>query len=246
MVALALPVEKLETGTVATRALTAGEVATMPLRMRSDRGVDEKEAAAIVKEARLAAAPYPEDPGAQIALAEAEFDVGNEDASDTAADRALKANPKAVGALLYKGQVAVRRAKESGTHDPNVWRAARGWFVKANRLDTSNAEPPLLFYSSYLAAGQEPNDNARGALFGAFGLAPEDDEVRFLAVREMLAVGKVDEARQALIVLAYDPHRAPDNWASKAVALIDAGKASEAKSLLKGDNPAEKGSRGGD
>lgn len=228
--AFALTPDRLSIGEVSVRAMTAGESAIMPVRIRSDRGVNEAEAAEIVVEARRIAADYPNDPAVQIALAEAEFDAGSDDAADAAADRALAVDPNSIGAMLYKGRVAVRRAKDQS--DPAAWRAARSWFVKANRLDGANAEAPLLFYTSFRIAHIPPTANAIQALHGAFGLAPEDDQVRYLAVREMLAAGKLDEARHALAILAYNPHRAPDNWAAKALALIESGKSDQLAAFL--------------
>ena len=235
--ALAIPLDRLKTGTVTVRAMTAGEGAIMPVRMRSDRGVDAKEAAEIVADARRIAADYPADVAVQIALAEAEYDANNDDAADAAADRALAADPKSAQALLYKGRVAVRRAR--GKTDPEVWKTARSWFVKANRLDTGNAEAPLLFYTSFRAADIEPTENARKALAGAFALAPEDNYVRFLAVREMLIAGKVEEARRTLAVIAYNPHQPPDNWAARALAMMDGTPAKAVLAFIDGDKKNE-------
>jgi hypothetical protein len=37
------------------------------------------------------------------------------------------------------------------------WKSVRSWFAKANRLDTENAEPLILYYQSFVAAGERPD-----------------------------------------------------------------------------------------
>jgi len=213
--------DKLPIGPITVRALTPGEAAMMPSRMRSERGVDRPTAEKLVIDARKAAAPFPNDPGAQTWLAEAEYDAGRDDLADAAVDRALAADPKAVGAMLYKGMIHLRRAAEAKTADASLWREARSWFVKANRLQPDAAEPLMLFYDSFLAAGLPPTANAVVGLKQAFDLAPQDIGLRFRVAREYLREGDRKLARLALAPLAYDPHRGPDNPAAKLIARID-------------------------
>jgi tetratricopeptide (TPR) repeat protein len=210
-------------GPISVRRLGAGEAAMMPVRLRSDRGVDRETAAQVVIDARRRATPFPNDPAAQRALAEAEYDAGDDDAAEAAADRALAADPAHRGAMLYKGRVLVRRATLAKTRDPATWKAARSWFIKANKLDTSDAEPLTLFYGSFLAAGEKPTRNAVDALMAAFYRAPHDDGLRMVVVRQLLADGDRKSARHAVAPLAFDPHGGEDNLAAKILARIDAG-----------------------
>lgn len=219
---VSLPADKTKIGEIKLRLLTPGEAQTMSVRMRSDRGVDRAAATALVPEARRRAAPFASDPGAQMVLAEAEYDAGNDAEADAAADRALAADPKNVEALLYKGRVAVRRAIAARA-DAKGWAVARGWFIKANRIDSNAAEPLMLFYTSFKAAGDEPTNNAKLALARAFQLSPQDRGLRIMAAFQLLSDDKAAEARRALLPLAFDPHfRGEVNPAARIVAMIDA------------------------
>ena len=224
-----IPADKLPIGPIAIRALGAGEAATMPVRLRSDRGVDATEAAAVVIEARRLAAPFPKDAPAQGVLAEAEFDVGDDAAADAAADRALASDPSSPQALIYKGMVAVRRASAAKTQDAAAWKLARSWFLKANRLDPDRAEPLMLFYLSFSEAGQAPTRNAVAGLMRAFELAPEDQGLRWTVARQQLMDGSAANARKTLAALAFDPHvSSANNRAAALIALIDKGEKPEA------------------
>ena len=144
----------------------------MPVRLISKRGVDAAMAARVVVDARKLAAPFPNDPGAQDALAEAEFDNGNDDLAEAAADRALAANPKDRVAMMYKGRSRMRRASKAKVTDPAVWKDARGWFIKANHVENDDAAPLMFFYLSFEAEGQKPTANAVKGLEYAFQMRP--------------------------------------------------------------------------
>jgi tetratricopeptide (TPR) repeat protein len=224
--------------TVAVRRLTPGESALMPVRLRSDRGVDEKSAKEVVLDARRLAAGFANDPGAQIALAEAEYDAGNDDLAEAAADRALAADPKNREALLYKGRARVRRVEKAASDDAAVWKEARGWFVKANRAEPDAAEPLILFYDSFRTQGIRPTANAIIGLERAYELAPQDPGLRFTIAREFIVADRLEEARVALAPLAYDPHASADNEAARLIALIDNGDKAALREKL-GGKPVE-------
>ena len=128
---------------VAVRPLRAGEAAVMPARIRSTRGVDKTVAPQIAAQIRAIAATYPADPFVPRALAEAEFDVQNYAASEQAAERALAIDPKFEEALIYKGRAEMALAASNPKAD---WTAIRDNFLKANRLETEDAEPLMLYY----------------------------------------------------------------------------------------------------
>ncbi|MFD1952017.1 hypothetical protein ACFSGX_14685 [Sphingomonas arantia] len=213
--------DKLPIGEVTIRPLSPGETAMMPVRMRSERGVNATTATAVVAQARTLAAPYAADPVVQAWLAEAEYDARQDDRAEAAADRALAVDPKSREALLYKGRVHMRRAVQAKATDQAVWREARSWFVKANRLEPDDAEPLMLFYDSFRPSGQRPSANAIIGLNQAFALAPQDAGLRFRVAREYIRDGKRNEAKLVLAPLAYDPHRGPDSPAAKLIASLD-------------------------
>lgn len=215
--------ENLTAGTIAMRTLSAGEAATMALRMRSDRGVDQQQAQALVPEGRFATKAFADDAGAQSVLAEIEYDAGNLDEAELAADRALAADSKALGALLYKGRVAVRRLEDAGSDDAPAWIKARSWFVKANQLDHDAAEPLYLFFMSFIQQREQPTENAVAALTRAFKLSPQDYALRWMYAQHLLNSDRTAEARVVLMPLAYDPHQSGDNRALAMVRAIDSG-----------------------
>lgn len=193
-------------GPIAVRALRPGEAAFMPVRMRSDRGVDPKAARALVADGRRLAAPYPADPAVQAALAEVEHDAGNMDEALAAADRALAADPRHGDALIYKGRILLARAVRDRATDKKTWREARRWFVEASRVDNEDAEPKMLFHASFVAEGAKPTPNSVEALVYAQTLAPQDPDLRMQVVHQHLVDGKLDEARLLLGPIAYNPH----------------------------------------
>jgi tetratricopeptide (TPR) repeat protein len=226
---------------IVIRPLAAGEAAIMPVVIRSSRGVDAKTAPNVAADARKAAEQFPDDPFVQAALAEAEYDVGNNVAADSAADRALAADPKHVHALIYKGRAQFRLAKERGaTAD---WAKIRQWFIKANKMDTENAEPLALFYYSFTFAGEKPTKNAIDALIYAVTLAPQDEENRMYAVRELIQQHKLAEARSMFATLAYQPHVEPEaqEAMTKIMQAITDGNGELALSLMDGPQKAKSG-----
>ena len=197
----------LPIGPVAVRPLRPGEAAVMQLRIRSDRGVDAAQAKSLVIDMRRAAAPYPNDPAVQAALAEAEYDASNYDAAEAAADRAIAADPANVEALTYRGRVAMARAAES--KEPvgaAAWSEVRRRMLAANKVDPNDPAPFILYYDSYRAQGIAPTANAVKGLERAFELAPQDQSLRMRMARQYLVDGKGAEARAILVPLAFDPH----------------------------------------
>ncbi|MDP9421687.1 MAG: hypothetical protein M3Q19_02435 [Pseudomonadota bacterium] len=212
----------LALGNIAIRQLGAGEAAIMDVRTRSKRGVDEKTAPIVAADARKTAAPYADDPAVQSALAEAEYDAGNFAAADAAADRALAKDPNHVHALIYKGRARMELAKAAKQAN---WKEARGWFSRANKLDTENAEPLMLFYQSFAESGERPTSNAIEALLYSVVLAPQDEGLRFNAVRQLLTDGRVAEAKTMFGPLAFQPHApaAMREISAKVMAAMSAG-----------------------
>ena len=93
------------------------------------------------------------------------------EATLAAADRALAADPNDVHALIYKGRVLVELAKKDRSKAD--WKQIRSLFIKANRIENENAEPLLLYYKSFLDAGQRPTvDSIRTDALGTRSLAP--------------------------------------------------------------------------
>lgn len=227
---IAITPDKVPTGTITVRKLSAGEAATMKARLYSTAGVDEERAKMVVGLARAAAAAYPNDAAAQNELAEAEFDVKNYAAAEAAADRALAADPNSIHALLYKGMAQMEVAKKEKVTDPARWRTIRSWFIKANKLDTEYPQPLVLFYDSFEAAGQEPSKSAQDGLIAAYVKAPFADGLRVEAGKVLLQQKNLPAARVALEKVAYGPHggKPEDNAALQMIEALDKGGAEAA------------------
>ena len=219
---LTIPAAQLPIGPVAVEALSPGMVALVSLMMRMRSGTDGADRAGIAARIRDAAAPFPTDPMVQALLAEAELDASNPAAAEAAADRALAARPDLVDAMLVKGRAIMARA---GARQPGAsFIDARSWFTRANKVDSEDPEPLLLFYQAYREEKARPTANAIAALHYAADLAPQDMLLRLTNARQYLADGKPVEARKALIPVAYNPHGGKlSDEARRLVGLIDAG-----------------------
>ncbi|AJP73973.1 hypothetical protein [Sphingomonas hengshuiensis] len=221
---------------VAVRALTPGEAATMDVRIQSKNGVSARTAPDVYAAARKAAAPFPKDPGAQIALAEAAFDADDFAAAEAAADRAIAADPKSIDGHVYKAKAQMATAQRAKDERPETWNAIRRSILVANNLDPQDPEPLILYFASFAAAHQPPGKDARDGLYSAFLLAPQDSGLRYATATMLLRTGDAARARTLLAPLAWQPHAAGRAKQARALlARIDAGDVEGAVRLL--DSP---------
>jgi len=219
MMTFLLTPEKLSTGgTITLRKLPAGEAAMMPLVIRSQRGVDEKEAAEILVEARAVAARFPDDPGVLAALAEAEYDAGNDAEAIAAADKAIAADPSRTNAYVQKGFALFRRAREAEDKRAAFAEAMKP-FQALNAVENDHPLPLIHYYRSYTERGAVPPESARAALERASQLAPFDQSLQLVTAVMLVRDGKIDLARDYLAPLAASPHGG--NLADRARALAE-------------------------
>lgn len=219
-----VPASVLPVGEVTVRKLRPAESATMMVRIRSNAGVDPGEAAGVYADARAAAAPWPNDPGAQRALVEAAFDADDLAGAEAAADRLLAASPGNADGLIYKARIHMALAAKAKDTSPATWHAIRDLIAAANRADTENPLPLWLYYQSYGAAGQPVPKAAKDGLYYAYILAPQDKTLRLAAADAHLHDGELVPARALLLTIALDPHSGDlAKVAAKMVAEIDAG-----------------------
>lgn len=204
--------DKLKTGKIVVRLLPPGEAAIMPLLTQSKRGVNEEQAAALVPEVRAAAARYPNDPAVLAMLAEAEYDVGNDDAAIAAADRALAIDPKTVNAYVQKGYALARKAADADDSDAS-WKEVRNVFVALNKVENDHPIPLIWFYRTYVEQGKEPTKLAIQGLEWALQLAPYDQALRLTVANQQKEDGQFELAINTLRPLANSPH---ENGATKA------------------------------
>jgi tetratricopeptide (TPR) repeat protein len=199
-------VERLAIGDIIVRKLSPGEAATMRVRILSKNGVDEKTAPKVYELAKKACAPFPNDPGAQMVLAEAAFDANDYAAAEAAAERAAAADPKLVDAFLYKAMARMAVAAKAEDEKKETWSAIRKIIVAANKLDTEDPEPLILYFQSFIQARQVPSKGAREGMYKAFELAPQDSGLRMSTASVYMNDGDFEMARALLKPLAFDPH----------------------------------------
>jgi len=203
------------------RQLSPGEAAMMPVRLQSQRSVDNETAPQVAAQARAIAAAWPNDADAQLILAEAEFDAGNAVEAEAAANRALAADPAQRGAMVFKALARMRQARDSNRFDSGTWRDIRSWLLKANKLEPDAAWPLMLYYRSFLDQGERPTPNAVAALQRSAELSPQDNEVRMMLVSQYLRDKQLRAARATLAPLAFNPHAAPGNPARRLLERLD-------------------------
>jgi Flp pilus assembly protein TadD len=210
--------EKLAIGTVTLRKLPPGEAEIMPLVIRSQRGVNAEEAADILAEARTIATRHPQDPGVLAALAEAEFDAGNDAEAISAADRALSLDPANKNALIQKGYALFRQAPKADDRAA-AFAAAMRPFEALNALENDHPLPLIYYFRSYAERGAVPPENARAALARAAELAPFDLGLQLTTAMMLITERKHSEARFFLAPIAASPHGG--RAAEKARQLLD-------------------------
>lgn len=199
--------DRLPSVSVKVTALSAGENAILPLVIRSQRGVNRENALELVTEVRAVAGRFPEDAAVLTALAEAEYDAGNDAAAIAAADKAIARDPSRVNAYVQKGYALFRQAEEApATASAAAWKAAMKPFEALNRIEHDHPLPLIYFYRSYAERGREPTELARHALERASQLAPFDRGLAFQTALMHAGEGKIGLARQSLLALAANPH----------------------------------------
>lgn len=207
----------LKIGPITVRALRPGEAAMMPTRIRSKVGVTHEEALGLLPEAQRVAALHPDDPAVLAALAEAEFDAGNDDAAIAAADSAIAIDPIQIDAHIQKGYALYRKVQK-GALPKESWKDVRSQLVRANKVENDNPIPLVQYYLSYLEQGEPPTKTAVDGLEWAMVLAPFDGSLRWLAAQQMISENRLNDAAQTLAPLAYSPH--PGEHTDKALQLL--------------------------
>jgi len=203
--AMVVPATAIDIGVIQVRGLRRGEAAMMPTMIESKAGVDREEALQLVPEARKVAALYPDDTAVLSALAEAEFDAGNDDAAVAAADRAIAIDPKQINAHIQKGYAMARKV-ETGVLPKESWKDVRQQFIKANSVENDHPIPLVQFYLTYRKQGIPPTKNAIDGVEWALTLAPFDDSLRWLVAQQLVEDKRYKDALTTLGPLAYSPH----------------------------------------
>lgn len=196
---------QLQSGHIDVRLLSEREAAILPVKIRSRRGVDEKEAAELVTEAREIAARYPRDAAVLSALAEAEYDFDHDAEAIAAADAALAIDPSQVNAYVQKGYALFRQAADAQDKTA-AYRAAVAPFVALNKIENDHPLPLFYYYRSFVERGLRPSNQAVLGLQRAVELAPFDEGLRMTLAMHQIQTGEFAAARANLVPIAYNPH----------------------------------------
>lgn len=215
--AFKIPADRIKPGATSVRKLSPGEAAIMPVMIRSKRGVDTEQAAALIVEARAIAARFSGDAGVLAALAEAEHDSGHYAEAITAADAALAIDPRRVNAYVQKGFSLYKLAEDSG--QPADFRKARSVFLALNRIENDHPIPLIYNYRTIMAETGRAPPTAILGLERASELAPFDLGLKYMVALRQLADGKRDAAKANLAPIAFNPHGG--SMASEAQAMIE-------------------------
>ncbi len=209
MNALRLPPDWIKYGAITVTPMGKGAAKIMPLYQQSRNGVTREQALELVIEAREIAALYPNDDFVQAALAEAEFDAGNNEEAIAAADRSIASNPQNINAYIQKmyALFSIARKDEGSEEESKAqWKAALASVTAANRIENDHPLPLIYYYSSFRDRGKKPTELAVQGLQQALGIAPYDDRARRMLIGQMINDKRYDFARFYLNPLLSDPH----------------------------------------
>lgn len=197
----------VQPGPIAVSRISAPLAAMLPVIVRSRRGVNSESAAAVLADARKIGGQYPGDAQVQAALAEAEFDAGNNAEAIAAADRAIAIDPGAKNAYVQKGFALFSEAADAPSDDrERAYRDAMVPFSALNAIENDHPLPLMYFYRSFVERGEQPSEIARDALARASELAPFDFGLAFETGAMLAASGKPALAIQVLKPVAANPH----------------------------------------
>lgn len=214
---------------VTMRALAPVEESLMSSYIRSQRGVDQKQAKDVARDVAGKDATNPDSLFAQLVVAEAQLDAKNYDAAEAAAKRAIAIAPDSSLAHFMMGGVFMAR----GEADKAQYAAARPWFEKAHQLDLKDPRPMIGLYMSYFEAGEAIPEAALITLEDAWDYASYDTGYRLILARQLLNENKGKLAKDVLSPIAYSAHGSDkENKILATVEFIEQDKLDDARAKI--------------
>lgn len=224
-----IPASMIKVGPVEVRALRDDEEAILPVRMKLEAQMENSATArSVAGAARSAAKKFPQSELVMEVLAQAELQGKRFEEASIAADQALALNPKAFKPLIYKGRAQMEIAKQNPKSAD--WKAIRAWFARANRQDLNSPEPLMYYYQTFLEEGVTPPSQAVDGLLFAVELVPQDDDLRLMAVRQLVRDGDLANAKDLFAPIAYSPHFPKEK--RRNLEIMDKVKAGDGKAAL--------------
>jgi hypothetical protein len=225
LTATRFPPDWIKYGAVNVSPLSEGAGEIMPLYQISRNGVSREEALELLPDIREVAQQYPDDAFVQAALAEAEYDAGNNIMAIAAADRAIISDPQNISAHIQKMYALFKIASEEEGSEAEIkarWKTALKSVTAANRIENDHPLPLIYYYNSFQQRGRKPTPLAVRGLEQALGIAPYDDGLRVSVVGQMVNQKNYEKARAYLAPLQSDPHNnGRGKRAEKLLAAID-------------------------
>jgi thioredoxin-like negative regulator of GroEL len=190
---------------------------------RARHRVSEDEAPELAAELERHAAPYPDEPLAQIALARASMLRGDFGTARTRLEQIVAADGEHVEARYLLALSMLHAVRDQS--GPEVLAAiseARRQLVAGFRVDPNYA-PTLYLYATTFTSQSDPmSQEQRDVLAQALDLAPQAAEIRLLMARELMKAQEFESAVIVLRPLMYAPHH--DRGSSRARRLVEAAR----------------------
>lgn len=154
----------------------------------------------------------------QLLLAEAECRSGYAAECAAAADRALAKAPSDIGAMVWKGTAMVQLAARAPAADRRArLTEARGWLVRANKLDPDAILPLIAYHDSFVTGGEAATDAAVGGLYKVVQSAPAAPAPRLTLGRDLVARDLDADAAATLLPVAKGAFDTPERPAAAAL-----------------------------
>ena len=158
------------------------------------------------------------EPEAQLLLAEAECRSGNGAECLAAAARAEVLAPNDARVLVWKGLGKVLQAASAqpAAREP-ILAEARALIVRANQSDHEAIGPLLAYYTSFVAAGEQPSVAAIDGLQKAMEEVPAASETRLELAKALVGRGQPDVAKPIILPVAAGAYDTPEKPAARAL-----------------------------
>lgn len=216
---------------VTMRRLPAGEEAVIRAHIRSEVGVNPRQARSVASDVRGKDAAYPDNLPVQLMVGEAYNDAREFGPAEATLKRALKIDPESAEANILMGGLFVARAEKE--KNPALYAQARPWFAEAYRIDPKDPRGAVGYYMTYYEAKEAVPEAALIALESVFDYSSYDNGYRMVLARQLLDENKGKAAREVLAPLAFSFHKQDEaNKIAKVVEEIDAGKVTEARATM--------------
>ncbi|HET6523650.1 hypothetical protein [Sphingopyxis sp.] len=196
---------------ISVTALRPGEDAVIPLRLaRLSARPGDDSGRAVRDSLRSLSATHAGDAAVWFEYAAAEWAL-DKDTRDLAAvrsalDRAIAIKPDHVRANVLLGELLMHELDSKGDYEDTRWEKAREPITLANRTNPDDPLPLYIYFQSFLDQGKTPPDIAIQGLERAFGLAPENIELRVAHAFALANRGQFTSAIRLAQSIAFDPH----------------------------------------